>query len=800
MSAGRSRLGIGAMVLVAGMLLAPVASSAAELTAELRPARIYLGTQTLLIVEVTGAENSAWPSVQGVDGIEVERYRGPSVTWDMSTGKQSRQFQFIVTPSRAGRFEIPSVSLRVGGTVLKDGPFVLQVGEVALAFYTAKIDPTEILVGQTATLEVYYQGVRPGVEPVVPTVDGLVIRPKEIGRVEVSRREGLPYTIHSFDVEAKRLGTFEVGGITFDGVPADPVTLKVASFVVVGAQVSESSLVVGSRTTAHVLMRGLPESAEVKLVAPAGVRITPSQQRYQARMTGSVFSFDVVALEPGNFTVDTLALPSGEQVKLDPPLTLAVRQAGEGGIFACRGTPSSEETVVGEPFTVDYEVFFRGDLQDAAIDLSPTVFAGKAYIKVESVNNPDYADWQGSPIDGWVGEARMRMLLGGGEYDGQKEQVLRFSLRFTPLAAGELSLDGLRVVLRLLVKEERRTANSYFSSSQTKQFARVADVPSHNVIDPPGITRPATYQGAVGRSFAFVTELDRTSATAMSPLTLTMKITGESVGAQFTPPPLTQIPELTRDFDVSPTVHGGEVTDDTITFTQVVRPRSEEVKELPALPLVYYDYAQRAYETVYSLPIPLEVRPGRLVGAAAMEAGSTPATAPGEQPVRRVQTTPAVSLGANYTTLGHVVVAPLSVAGVVALLIAGPVGVVVAVVGRWAYRRRQPLAAVRQQKRALVGALDQLKGADEFYVRLADVLQSYLRLTFDLPAGEISAGALAAAFERARVSGTLRDEARDLFDTCDAGRFASGAVTDVDRARLIERARELIRALDRSSR
>jgi hypothetical protein len=218
---------------------------------------------------------------------------------------------------------------------------------------------------------------------------------------------------------------------------------------------------------------------------------------------------------------------------LDEPLTLAVRQGGAGDLFACRGVPSSEETVVGEPFTVDYEVFFRGDFQGAAVDLSQALFAGKDYINVDPINDVSYPDWQGEPIEARLGDRRIRTLLGSGEYNGQNEQLLRFALKITPLATGELSLEGLRVVLLLQIKEERRTAMSFFSSSQTRQFARVAEVPPHYVIDPPGITRPPTYQGAVGTSFAFGTELDRTAATAMSPLTSARKTHKEKVALPY---------------------------------------------------------------------------------------------------------------------------------------------------------------------------------------------------------------------------------------------------------------------------
>lgn len=522
-----------------------------------------------------------------------------------------------------------------------------------------------------------------------------------------------------------------------------------------------------------------------------------------AQTGANIYSFTVTATEPGTPTITTLELPDGQQVSLPEPVSLSVRQAGEGGILACRGTPRSAETVIGEPFIVDYEVFFRGELVGVGIDPSGAAFVNKPYIKVEPVNDLSYPDWSGQRLRVRFGQGEAIVLSGNGDFDGRKEQLLRFALRITPLAAGELSLDGLKVILGIQVREEQRTAFSVFVSSRTEQFDRVAEVPSHNVIDPPGITAPPGYRGAAGTSFSFVTELDRTKATAMSPLTLTMKITSDTVGPEFKPPLLANVPELTRDFDVSPTIGGGEVSDHTITFTQVVRPRSEAVTALPALPLVYYDYAKKRYETVYSLPIPLEITPGSLVGAGSMEVAVKPSVSDTGGQGQSVQeaTSAVVALGANFTTLGQVVAPPpLNVAGVVTVLLAGPCGLALIWFGRHLRQRLSPAARLRQQRRRLRAGLSQLGGQDNFHVALAECVQDYLRLTFGLPPGEVSADLLDEAFTRRSASAELRREVLDLLAECDAGRFAPRVLGQDEQQRLIERARALFGKLDRVGR
>lgn len=771
----------------------------AQMAAGLGADVMYLGAQTLLTVEVRDADTTDWPAVAAVEGLRIQRYGSPNVIQDLLSGRITRQFRFLITPDKAGTFTIPAVTLQAGSAQLKQGPFTLRVVEAQLKCRGVEVDPKQILVGEKARLDIYYQGVRPDMRPVVPPIEGLEIRPVQFGRVEVDRQERLPITIHTFEVEAKKLGRYSIAGITFDGMPADAVVLDVAPFVIVGTQIGQNSLVVGSQTTLHVVVRGLPQSTALTLVAPAGLKIAPSTTAYRRRTAGAVFSFDITAAEPGNFTIDTLRLPDGRDVKLAEPVTVSARQGGEGGIFVCRGTPRTDETIVGEPFIVDYEVFFRGDFRGAGVDLGQAAFANKDYIRIEPVNELSYPNWQGQAFEAQLsGNRRITMLCGSGDFNNQKEQLLRFALRITPLATGELSLDGLRVILLLHIREEQRTAFSTFVTSSTKQVDRLAEVPPHQVIDPPGITRPPLYRGAVGTAFTFTTRLDRTTATAMSPLTVTMEITGDSVGLQFVPPPLTAVPELTKNFEVSPTVSGGETAGNTITFTQIVRPRSESVAELPALPLVYYNYSAKKYDTAYSLPIPLQINPGRLVGATAMEGATAPPPPSQDRTPEDSRAAPLAALGANHASLGDLVKdEPLRTRHLVLVLLLGPACVIMVWVGEAVYRRRRPYAATRQQLRKLANDLRQLDRTETFYADLAGILQAYLRLSLGLPPGELSPSMVSTILGERGADDLLRDDMVELINTCDAGRFAAGTVSDDEKGRLKGLAHAALAQIDR---
>lgn len=786
---------VSALLMAACTLCGPAVSHGVQMAANLDRDTMYLGTRTVLVVEVANAASSQWPVVSPVEGLQITRYGSPGMIQDLVSGSIRQSYRFLINPTRTGVFEIPAVTIGEGPDAARQGPFTLRVQEAPLKFVSAQVAPPQIRLGDTATLTVVYQGTAAGKDLVVPVVKGLTLRRAGPPRVEVTRSQGMPVSIYQVEVSGTENGTYQIEGISLADVTAEPVTVQVSPFVITDAQAAESSLVAGGQALVHVVARGLPQEEKVSLVLPAGLTAQRTRQQYQGPPGTTVFSFEVTAKEPGTPTVAEIQLADGRKVALPRPIVLSVRQAGQGDILACRGSARSEETIVGEPFIVDYEVFFRGELQAVGIDTGEAEFANRPYITVEPVQDLSYQGWSGHAIHIPYGERSQATLLSGsGDLDGKKEQLLRFALKVTPLAAGEVDLKGVRVILRLVIKDEQRSGGMFFSS---KDCSRAIDVPAHRVTDPPGKAAPAGYRGLVGTGLTYTTALDRATAAAMSPLTLTMKITGEGVTSQTKPPPLAEIRELNRDYDVSPSAGGGEVQDKTVTFSQVVRPRSESVKELPALPLAYYDYVKKDYETVYSLPIPITVTPGSVVGATAMQTRMVQESAAAESSTSDA-TTEIVALGANHSTPGQFDTATtLGPGGVIAVLLGGPL----VIGGVWAGRtwrdRRRPLASLRRRQRELIHLLDGAGGRMDFHACLAEVVQSYLRLTFELPGGELSADTLARVMDGRGLDERLRCQIEELLVVCDNGRFASRQASESERNRLIEQTRRVLAALDR---
>ena len=86
---------------------------------------------------------------------------------------------------------------------------------------------------------------------------------------------------------------------------------------------------------------------------------------------------------------------------------------------------------------------------------------------------------------------------------------------------------------------------------------------------------------------------------------------------------------------------------------------------------------------------------------------------------------------------------------------------------------------------------------DNVCATLADLLQDYLRLHFDLPPGEISQSVLTDAFNARSLPDDLCRDAQDLLNQCDAGRFTTDTIDAGEKQRLIERSCALCDRLER---
>ena len=195
-------------------------------------------------------------------------------------------------------------------------------------------------------------------------------------------------------------------------------------------------------------------------------------------------------------------------------------------------------------------------------------------------------------------------------------------IRPTGLGAIE-DLEDVEIAISYPTGLERSNSVSLFRRSDLEFSGLMplrvrAEVNDIDVKPLPEEGRPEYFRGAVG-DFIVRAGARPTDVAVGDPITLTFLVATEkdrTVLDTLRPPPLAEMTVLTDDFRIPRDPIAGEVEDNLKVFTQTLRPRSDDVTEIPPIPFSFFDPDLGEYKTVYTPAIPLSVSPAESLAAA----------------------------------------------------------------------------------------------------------------------------------------------------------------------------------------
>lgn len=135
---------------------------------------------------------------------------------------------------------------------------------------------------------------------------------------------------------------------------------------------------------------------------------------------------------------------------------------------------------------------------------------------------------------------------------------------------------------------------------------------------PPDEGRPRSYCGAIASEFSATASLDTNVCTAGDPLLLTLELSGAAEASMVHAPPVAEA------FRGSPfRLDASSLKTETLAaskrFTWRVRAVSAGTVEFPALEVSWFDRDARAYRTVRTEPIPIQVKAGEQAALGALD-------------------------------------------------------------------------------------------------------------------------------------------------------------------------------------
>lgn len=307
--------------------------------------------------------------------------------------------------------------------------------------------------------------------------------------------------------------------------------------------------------------------------------------------------------------------------------------------------------------------------------------------------------------------------------------------------------------------------------------------------------RPAYFSGAVGR-YQISTFAVPTNVRVGDPIKLVIDISGEAI-ENIRGPDLAAFPQLNEVFRVPSEALAGTVRDNTKRFTQTIRAKRADVKEIPPIEFAYFDPETGEYAVTRSEPIPVLVSVVEQLDAADL----SDMTAPPPQPtgttleardgLRGNQTREADLLAsAPSITMTRVVLATIippaafvCVLGIATLTRSGR---------NVATRRRR--SALRNAERRLHGTLANPLSPGEFHSEIQAALAGYLADRVNQPPARFLGPAAVEFLEQRAVDDELVRAWTQVQQRCEQATYAGNRDNDTS---LADAARECLRRLDR---
>lgn len=579
------------------------------------------------------------------------------------------------------------------------------------------------------------------------------------------------------------------------------------------ATVDQGEVYVGDGLVLHIEVGGSdsPDKPDVSALADFSVEDLGGQRNSSVQTTiingkmtrtenrGYVFVYRLTPRKAGTLVIPSLEISAGGKRAKTAPVTIEARMPEETADFKLRQALSASRCYVGEPVFLEVTWYVSREVRGpnfvvpvleadafAAADPADDRTAGRQYHQLNATGGDVVA------------------VEGQGTLDGRGYTTVTFRKVLIPRRAGSQAVPAATVVFEALagIRQPRNPFDGFFPSKVYRKFVVPSNALSLEVLPLPEAGRPPNFAGHVGE-YNVETVASPTEVNVGDPITLNIILSGPKYLQDVKPPDLQQS-ALARDFKIPVEMAPGRIEGEEKVFTQSIRAKHADVKEIPAIELPYFDTKAGKYRTASSKSVPLQVKQTRVVGVEDGQGGDNtgPAGSALEQWAKGImhnyedldalvdQKVDPVEWLCSPSWLGLLILPPAAYAAILLALV---------VVRR---RRADPLAAMARRaygqlmadlRRAAAGG-DGAKPEEAVLAAMRAYLGSRLRLS----AAALTSRDAEPAMRQLGASDATVAALIELFARCEAGSYAGMAGATA--AELVGTAGSVARQIERELR
>jgi len=593
-----------------------------------------------------------------------------------------------------------------------------------------------------------------------------------------------------------------------------------AAGATVSISVTPATAEMGEAATLKVSVSGA-NAGTPRLTFPKGVRIVSGPSRSQmtqiinGRASSSVdFTYTLAFDAPGAYTLGPATVRVGRRTVRGGAARVVVKKQGTRKDIRVFATLEPSRAYVGQPVTATFTYCEAREAADRALavpflaetdglkTVDPEELA-KRWIESVEKTGRGLAGYEAmrvaSPRSQVVARVERRQIEG--------TQYTTYTVRRLLLPERPGSYDlGRGSAVALVVTGYRRVRDFMgFPRREpvTKRIAVTSEPLSLEVLAPPTEGRPVGYSGAIGSYELSAQASPLEVALGGDPVSLTLTVRGEGNIETVPQPSLAddsgwRMGSVERKQETA--FEGGRPVGEK-RFTIPLRPRSADVKEIPAAELAVFDPAREEYVTLRTRPIPVCVTVPEDTGA--LEAVALPESARAKirereevkQDIEDIETD--VDASASDAAWLH---GPGGLIGFFALPMAAYAAAYLVARRRRELRENTALARRLVAARNARDAFGRLRADAEslsppdLAEAVAKALQGYLADILDRPGGEIPPEEAKRLLSGSGVDDALAREAAEILREAGAARFGGG---DVDGADILRRAEACVERIEK---
>ncbi|MEA3547451.1 MAG: BatD family protein [Thermodesulfobacteriota bacterium] len=581
------------------------------------------------------------------------------------------------------------------------------------------------------------------------------------------------------------------------------------SEISVEAVVERQDAFVGEAIPMQIQVNGheSPDKPDVSNIADFTVQFRGGRQNSSTSITningkwsriskhGFIFNYLLTPKRAGQLTFPPVSLTLDGIVYTSRPLTIYAKKPEETDDFKLRLNLSQDKCYVGEPVTLTTTWYIGKDvkkfefilplLDDTRFEVVNPIPAS------QGINSQD-------EFEITLGDATVIGRRSKGRLDGKSYTTLSFQQIVIPRQNGDLTLPQATVGCLALSGYSRQRQrnrsgpfanddffNDFFNQGAQKTYETVitpSNQPRLTVSPLPEAGRPENFNGPVGE-FTISAQAAPTQVNVGDPITLTLTVSGP-LANRVKLPNLHHLAET--GFKIPEEISPGESTGQNEIFIQTIRARNDQVTEIPAIHLSYFNPRTKKYETASSSAIALSVQSTRIITAQDAEGGAHVM----KRKIKSIEdginfnyddATVLVSQGARQT----------SSISTWLILTAPPGFFAVLFLSTFLMRRRKKDPAALRAQQAFTELNNKLSSLEDSgkMIGLAMALKTYLGHKLRRPPGALTFRDVEHILRKRNLDSETLKTLKEILDQREACRYSGGTTAGEESHRLIQQTR-----------